>query len=285
VNPTVTIVIPAFNEAQSLGAVLSDLRATCGALAPAIIVVDDGSEDETAGVAAQHGVTVVRHPRNLGYGAALKTGIRHASTDFVVTMDADGQHDGALVSALWERRHESDMVVGARRGLLHSRAWRMPGKWLLVMMARYLSRQPIPDLNSGLRLYRREVLQKYVHLCPSGFSFTTTITLALLSRGWRVHYVPITVRQRRGNSTVSVRTGLETMVLVIRVISLFHPLRVFVPAALAIGTMGLVWGIPIALMGRGVSVGSMLALVTAVILFALGLLCDQISQLRLERFE
>jgi glycosyltransferase involved in cell wall biosynthesis len=280
-----TVVIPAFNEQDALAAVLTDLHANCRDVVGGVIVVDDGSSDDTAAVAREHGATVVAHPTNLGYGAALKTGIRHAETAFVATMDADGQHSGAAIRRMWERRHEGDMVVGARIGLVHSRAWRMPGKWLLTLMAVYLTRRRIPDLNSGLRVYRADVLRKYIHLCPNGFSFTTTTTLALMSRGWRVVYVPFDILPRRGTSTVSVVTGLETIVLILRIVALFHPLRVFVPAAAVIGAGGIIWGLPIALVGRGISVGSMLAIVTAVILFALGLLCDQLSQLRLERFE
>jgi glycosyltransferase involved in cell wall biosynthesis len=273
------------NEAASIGAVLADISAECAAAGAKVVVVDDGSTDGTAGAARAAGASVLRHPTNLGYGAALKTGIRHADTEFVVTMDADGQHDAAALRAILARRHDADMVVGARRGLLHSRAWRMPGKWLLGFMARTLSRHEIPDLNSGLRIYRREVLWKYLHLGPSGFSFTTTMTLAMLSRGWRVAFEPIDVRRRSGRSTVSVQTGLDTIVLVLRLVALFNPLRVFVPIAAFIGGVGIAWGIPFALLGRGISVGSMLAIVTAVVLFALGLLCDQVSQLRLERFE
>ena len=284
-NHSLTIVIPAYNEASGLPAVLDSLRTfdVDGASAR-VIVVDDGSSDDTARVAGQHGATVIRHARNLGYGAALKSGFRCAETPFVATMDADGQHTVEALAAVWARRHDADMVVGARSGL-HAPLWRMPGKWCLGAMARYLSRQPIPDLNSGLRVYRRDVLTRYLHLCPSGFSLTTTITLALLSRGWRVIYAPIAVRPRTGRSTVTLVTGLETIILILRVLSLFNPLRVFVPVAALTAGVGIAWGVPIALAGRGVSVGSMLAIVTAVILFALGLLCDQISQLRLERFE
>jgi hypothetical protein len=161
----------------------------------------------------------------------------------------------------------------------------MPGKWLLWSMANYLTRRKIPDLNSGLRLIRREVALRYLHLCPSGFSFSTTITMALLSRGYSVAYVPIQVKKRVGKSTVSVATGLDTIILILRIAALFNPLRVFIPISLLIGLVGLAWGIPFALVGRGVSVGSMLAIVTATLIFGLGLLCDQISQLRLERFE
>ena len=281
-----TVVIPAFNEEAALGQVLARLKDTCRDFVHAIIVVDDGSTDRTAAVAAEHGATVLRHPTNLGYGAALKTGIRHASTPFLAMMDADGQHDAEALRHIWNQRDAADMIVGARSGIVHSRAWRMPGKWFLRLMASYLTRQQIPDLNSGLRVYRRDVLLKYLHLCPRGFSFTTTITLAMMSRGWRVAYVPFTVNHRHGSpSRVTVTTGLETIVLVLRLVALFHPLRVFVPAASAIAAAGIVWGVPIALAGRGISVGAMLAIVTAVVLFALGLLCDQISQLRLERFE
>jgi glycosyltransferase involved in cell wall biosynthesis len=282
VDHSLTIVIPAFNEAASLPAVLAALRAHVPSVP--VIVVDDGSTDDTAAVAEGLGATVLRHAYNLGYGAALKTGIRHSATPFVATMDADGQHSVGSLESLWQARLDADMVVGARSGL-HSPSWRMPGKWFLGVMARYLSRHTIPDLNSGLRLYRREVLVRYLHLCPSGFSLTTTMTLAMISRGWRVVYVPISVNRRTGRSTVTVVTGLETIVLILRIVSLFNPLRVFVPVAVTAAAAGALWGLPIALAGRGVSVGSMLAIVTAVILFALGLLCDQISQLRLERFE
>lgn len=269
-----------------MNGVLRDVLDVCQQLGAVVTVVDDGSSDTTAEVARAAGATVVSHPRNLGYGAALKTGIRQAATEYVITMDADGQHDAAAVRRIWARREGADMVVGARQGLLHSNTWRMPGKWLLRLMAVYLTGQQIPDLNSGLRVYRRDVVMKYLHLCPSGFSFTTTMTLAMLGRGWRVVYEPIEIRRRQGaSSTVSVRTGLETIILILRLVALFNPLRVFVPAAVTLATAGLLWGLPIALMGRGVSVGAMLAIVTALVLFALGLLCDQISQLRLERFE
>lgn len=283
----VTVVIPAFNEAQAIGGVLEDLKAKCPDVVDEIIVVDDGSTDETAKVAEKAGVTVKRHPRNLGYGAALKTGIRAAGSPFVLTMDADGQHRSEHVLRVWEAAEggDVDMVVGERTTLIHSPLWRMPGKWLLGFMANRLTKRRIADLNSGLRLVRRDVALKYLHLCPSGFSFSTTITLALLSRGYSVLYVPIQVGRRVGKSLVSLGTGLETIVLVLRIATLFNPLRIFVPASVLIGLMGVVWGTPFALVGRGVSVGSMLAIVTSVLLLGIGLLCDQISQLRLERFE
>ena len=143
VDQSLTIVIPAYNEEGTVGKVLSDLRDRCPELSTSVIVVDDGSSDRTAEIAGSLGADVLWHPRNLGYGAALKTAVRHAKTPFVLTMDADGQHTSAHLERLWAQRHEADMVVGARAGMWHSRAWRMPGKWLLTTIASYLARQPI----------------------------------------------------------------------------------------------------------------------------------------------
>jgi glycosyltransferase involved in cell wall biosynthesis len=280
-----TIIIPAYNEARAIGPVLERLKTTCPELIEEIIVVDDGSTDNTAQIAEEVDVHVIRHSRNKGYGASLKTGIRAAHTDFVLTMDSDGQHKAEDIARLWAVTDHNDMIVGQRTALLHSQLWRMPGKWLLSIMANYLSRQRIPDLNSGFRLMRRDVVTKYMHLCPSGFSFSTTITMAFFNRGFNVAYVPIEVEKRIGKSTVSLSTGLETIILILRIAALFDPLRVFIPISIFVGLVGVLWGIPYALLGNGISIGSMLAIVTATLLFSLGLICDQISQLRLERYE
>lgn len=280
-----TIIIPAFNEAQAIGSVIEGVETACSDIINEIIVIDDGSSDETLFLAQKTGATVLAHKNNRGYGASLKTGIRHAKTDFVLTMDADGQHRAEDLRYLWEMVDNHDMVVGQRTKLIHSSLWRMPGKLLLGIMANYLTQRRIPDLNSGLRIIRREVAIRYLHLCPSGFSFSTTITMALLSRDYSVAYLPIQVKKRVGKSTISLKTGLNTIILILRIAALFNPLRVFLPLSILIAGVGLAWGIPYALAGRGVSVGTMLALVTAILLFGLGILCDQISQLRLERFE
>lgn len=282
---TLTVIIPALNEAAHLGAVLNELRQECGDMIAAVIVVDDGSADETSRVAADGGASVIIHPANLGYGASLKSGLRQATTTHVATFDADGQHRASDLRRLWEARQGSAMIIGARQKLIHSPLWRMPGKWLLGSIAAYLVKRRIPDLNSGLRVLSRDVAMRYAHLCPRGFSMSTTLTMAVMSRGWPVSFVPIDVRPRQGQSTVTVATGVETMVLLLRIICLFNPLRLFVPAAAIVAVIGIAWGIPYAAAGRGVSVGAMLAVVTATLLFSLGLICDQVSQLRLERHE
>ena len=280
-----TVVIPAHNEEQTVGSVVRSVQEACSEFLHEIVVVNDGSSDSTARVAAEAGARVISHNRNLGYGAALKTGIRSAQTDFVLTMDSDGQHRAEHVIQLWKSEEERDMVVGKRMNLIHSPLWRMPGKWILGLMANYLTGQSIPDLNSGLRLMKRNVALKYLHLCPSGFSFSTTISMVLIKRGYDVAYLPIKVQRRAGKSTVSVTTGLETVILVLRIAALFDPLRVFIPASILTGALGALWSVPYLMVGRGVSIGSMLAIVTAVLLFGIGLVCDQISQLRLERYE
>jgi glycosyltransferase involved in cell wall biosynthesis len=280
-----TIVIPAFNEEHAIGQVVEQIKRTCAHTDQEIIVVDDGSTDDTAITAEKAGARVLRHNTNMGYGAALKTAIRNARTAYILTMDSDGQHNAYDIWRLWAVVGDNDMVVGRRKQILHSLLWRMPGKWVLGLMANYLTRRSIPDLNSGFRLIRRDVALKYLHVCPSGFSFSTTITMALLSRGYNVAYIPIDVEKRVGKSTVSISTGIDTIILIMRIASLFNPLRIFIPASMFTGMAGVIWGLPIALAGNGVSVGAMLAIVTALLLFGLGLICDQVSQLRLERFE
>lgn len=285
---TVAIVIPAHNEEKAIGDVLAALVEAVPSSVSEIIVVDDGSGDRTAEIAEASGVKVVRHPTNRGYGAALKTGIREATADFILTMDADGQHRLEDVTKLCDRATSDEVpecVIGNRTKRLHSPLWRMPGKWVLTRLAQFLTQRKIPDLNSGLRLIRRDVALRYARLCPQGFSFSTTITMALLSRGYGVEFIPIEVAAREGTSTVSVRTGFQTILLVIRLATLFNPLRIFLPASLIAIVAGIGWGARYAIAGQGVTVASMLAILTGVLLFALGLICDQVAQLRLERYE
>jgi glycosyltransferase involved in cell wall biosynthesis len=157
-DPRLTIVIPAFNEALTVGDVVARVAAECAQLIKEVIVVDDASSDGTGQVAAAAGARVIRHKRNLGYGAALKTGIASASTEYVLLMDGDGQHRAEDVAHLWNAADGADMVVGQRVKLIHSPLWRMPGKWLLTIVTNHLTGHRIPDLNSGFRLLRRESL-------------------------------------------------------------------------------------------------------------------------------
>jgi glycosyltransferase involved in cell wall biosynthesis len=201
-----------------------------------IIVVDDGSTDGTSAQLTQlePAITVVRHRYNRGYGASLKTGIRHSQYDLIAITDADGTYPNDRLPELVELIEDQAMVVGARTGSrVHIPLVRRPAKWAIGRLARYLARTPIPDLNSGLRVMRREVLERFIRLLPDGFSFTTTITLAMLTNGYPVHFEPIDYEQRAGRSKIKpIRDTLNFIQLIIRTVMYFEPLRVFVPLSL-----------------------------------------------------
>ena len=279
----VSIIIPAYNEQESIGEIIRDIKKKIYSVQYEILVVNDGSSDATAKLALKAGGKVISHNRNKGYGASLKSGIKQAKGDWLLFMDGDGQHSVEDALKLLAASEGVDMVVGQRVQLIHSPFWRMPGKWVLHWRADYLTRQHIPDLNSGLRLIRKDLVDRYLPLCPNGFSFSTTMTMIMYNRGYEIIYVPFEIKKRKGKSTVSLATGFETLLLILRIATLIDPLRIFIPLSIIIGSIGLLWGIPYALLGNGVSVGSMLAIVTAVLLFAIGLISDQISQLRLEK--
>lgn len=272
-TPAATIIIPAFNEAEVIERVISGIREACPG--GEILVVNDGSSDSTESGARRAGARVISHPFNMGYGAALKTGIRHARGTALVFFDADGQHDPKDIPRLLEALKHCEMAVGARpKG---SGAWgRRSGKWFLHRVANYLVGRSIPDLNSGLRAIRRPLALQYLHLFPNGFSLTTTITLALFRGGYRVDYIPIEVQRRVGTSTVSPKDFFKTLFLILRMITLFAPLKIFLPACallLLIGIPSAIWD----LWHRNITDTTVLIWVMALVIFLFGLLADTIS--------
>lgn len=281
---SVSVVVPALDEAETIGSLVADLRESGLGLAE-VIVVDDGSRDGTAALAEAAGAVVLRHGACLGYGAALKTGVSAARGTHVLTMDGDGQHRPADLPTLLAAAPGQDLVSGHRVRRLHSPAWRLPGKWLLRRVSAYLVKRPIPDLNCGFRLFRRDVIARYMRLCPDGYSFSATSLVLFLHAGHRVTFVPIDVRPATRRGRVTVLTGFETAVLLVRIVTLLDPLRVFLPLSATAFGAGVVWGMPYALAGRGVSVGALLLITTAFLLFALGLVSDQIAHLRREWLE
>jgi len=238
----VTIVIPAHNEEHGIedgiGAVEKALRASGWEYE--IIVVDDGSSDATAERAEQHGVKVIRLDTNRGYGSALKAGIALAKFDWVVIIDADGTYPGAEIPRMLERVPANDMVVGARIGRnVQDPRIRRPAKWILRKLAGYLTGQEIPDLNSGLRVIRKSLVDQFAHILPSGFSFTTTITLALISRGYSVSYVPIDYYRRVGKSKINPSHAFRFAFQMLRTMMLFQPMRILGPIASVLLLCGL----------------------------------------------
>ena len=279
---SLSIIIPAFNEEEGLDRALGRLMPIAREKRYEVIVIDDGSTDRTAAVAERHGANVVAHPANKGYGAALKTGIRRASHELILMMDSDGQHDPSLIDTLLRDMDRYDMVVAARKKMVGVRA---PGKKMLSLIANFLSGVKIPDLNSGLRVFRKSTIRSFLHFCPNGFSFTTTITLAYLREGYSIKYIPIDVEKRIGRaSTVAfLQDGYKAFLLIIRVIVLFNPLKVFMPASLVLFAAGTIFSIyGVIAFGRVPNMG-VLTILSSIILFFMGILADQISAIRRER--
>jgi glycosyltransferase involved in cell wall biosynthesis len=230
----ISVVIPAYNEEKGISKVLTDLKTILDNthLQYEIIIVDDGSSDKTAEIVQkQVFVRLIQHPVNRGYGAALKTGIKSANGDWILITDADGTYPNEYIPELLEYSGKYDMVVGARTGENVSiPLYRRPAKLFLTRLANYLVGTKIPDLNSGMRLFRKEDSMKYFHILPSGFSFTTTITLSYLSDGFLVKYVPIDYHERHGSSKIKpLKDGMNFILLIIKAITYFNPLKVFLP--------------------------------------------------------
>lgn len=236
---TVSIVIPAFNEKGAIKPVVEALLAVMdeSGLVYEVIVVDDGSEDETAVIAESiPGITVLRHSQNKGYGASLKTGIRHAHHDLICITDADGTYPNDRIPDLVQRQQKDDlaMVVGARTGeTVQIPLIRRPAKYALRTLANYLSGMEIPDLNSGLRVFKRDISLNYFRRLPAGFSFTTSITLAMLTNDYNVLFVPIDYFARTGQSKIRpIQDTINFFSLVVRMVLSYRPLRVFIPLAI-----------------------------------------------------
>ncbi len=232
-----SVVIPAYNEAGGISRVIHALAKTLPEIASAfeILVVDDGSQDNTRGIAAAAGVVTLAHTHSMGYGAALKTGIRHAQHPWIMIIDADGSYPPESAKLLAQQIDEStDMVVGARIGKgAYTTPVRMPAKWVLKKLAQYLTGETIPDLNSGMRIFRKELALRFMHILPAKFSFTTTITLAALSNDYIVKYCPIEYRKRVGTSKIKpVQDTAYFLTLIVRTILYFNPLKIFVPLSL-----------------------------------------------------
>jgi glycosyltransferase involved in cell wall biosynthesis len=237
-----SVIIPAYNEAGAVGAQVEAVECvlTEHRIEHEIIVVDDGSDDGTAEAGLAAGARVLQHPRNRGYGAAIKTGIVAACYDTIVICDADGTYPTQELPTLLSKLQNADMVIGARIGSSVHIPWeRRPAKWLLTWLATHVAGQPIPDLNSGLRAFRRDCVKQYFPILSNRFSFTTTSTLALLADDYHVVYHPIDYHPRIGKSKIRARNFMDFAILVVRLAMLFQPLKIFVPLAFGFGLLGI----------------------------------------------
>jgi glycosyltransferase involved in cell wall biosynthesis len=281
---SVSVLIPAYNEARVIADVVTRVRAAADWRE--ILVVDDGSADGTAGCAEAAGATVVRHPYNKGNGAAVKTGIRRATGDYILILDADGQHPPEDALRLVERLGEFDLVVGARSGSSQASLQRRVGNALLNRLASWLTGRPIPDLTSGFRGARRSCLREFLHLLPNGFSTPTTTTLAFLKAGYNVTFVASDAHARVGTSKIRfARDGLRFYLILLRIVTLFSPLRVFLPLSVASFGLGFGYAVWTIATQSHVTNSSVLLILFSAVVFLVGLVSEQIAALRFEARE
>ncbi len=279
-----SIVIPAYNEEAAIGPLVEAL----GGAGPwhEILVVDDGSADQTAARAGAAGATVVRHPYNKGNGASVKTGIRHATGEYVLIIDGDGQHRAGDAARLVSFLGEYDLVIGARSLGTQATQARLLGNSALNWLASYLTGRHVPDLTSGFRGARRTCLREFLHLLPNGFSTPTTTTLAFIKAGYNVHFEPIEADTRVGKSKIKfVRDGLKFLLIAFKIVTLFSPLRIFFPISLAAFMAGSAYAAWTIATQSHVTNSSVLLIMLAVIVFLVGLVSEQIAALRFERHE
>jgi glycosyltransferase involved in cell wall biosynthesis len=277
----VSVVIPALNEAGAIADVVKGLTAA-GAWHE-ILVVDDGSEDDTSAKAAAAGARVLRHPYRKGNGAAVKTGLRAATGDYILIIDADGQHQPEDALRLISRLGEFDLVVGARSKETQAGSARRAGNGVLNGLASYLTERDIPDLTSGFRAARRDYLLEFIHLLPNGFSTPTTTTLAFIKAGHSVTFEPVHAKPRVGTSKIRLSSdGPKFLLIVFRIITIFSPLRVFVPIAGLSMLTGVAYAAVSIVIASKIPNGAVLLIMFSVVVFLVGLVSEQISALRFD---
>jgi len=284
-NKKVSIIIPAYNEGRSIG----DLVSRTKDLYPEfeIIVVNDGSKDNTASIAKEAGAIVCEHPYNIGNGAAIKSGIRMATGDVFVFMDGDAQHNPEDIGRLLENIPEFDMVVGARSIRSQASLGRALGNKLYNWFASYVAKFTIKDLTSGFRAVKSDIAKNFLYLLPNTYSYPTTLTLGILRNGRSIKYIPIQVSKRKmGKSKLSVlRDGVRFFMIITRICTLYSPLRVFLPVSFSMFLTGLGWYIYTYFSFNRFTNMSAFLFITSVLIFMMGLISEQICQMRIEKSE
>ena len=279
-----SVIIPAYNEEETIEKFLNDLHASLGGVNTTgeVIVVDDGSSDNTSSIANNiSGVKVIRHPYNKGNGASVKTGILSAQGERIIIIDADGQHDPQHIPEMLRLLDEYDLVVGARETFGVGR--RGFGNIVVSKLASYLTGIKIPDLTCGFRAFKKDKMFEFIDLLPNGFSLPSTSTLAFATRGYNVKFIPITAHVRKGgkSSVMVFKDGMKFLVLIVRMVSLFKPLKVFVPTSISLLFFGLIWSVRSYLLSKSISSLGVMFLLAGIFILMIGLLTDQIAETRL----
>ena len=280
-NRRLVVVVPAYNEAESIQQVIEKIRQAAPELD--VVVVDDGSSDATAEKAALAGATVLRHPHNKGNGAAVKTALRALPHDGIVIIDADGQHPPEMIGTLARQLGEYDLVVGARTADSDAKGHRRFGNWVFCRLASFLSERRIPDVTSGFRAIDRRKALEFIHLYPNGFSFPTTSTLSFISAGYNVKFEPVVAAARPEHTHSHIRPlrdGLRFVLMILRITTMINPLRIFAPTAVIAMLLGVAWSVrTLAFSGQISAVGALLFGAGVNILF-FGIVVDQLAAIR-----
>ncbi|HEX2915583.1 MAG TPA: glycosyltransferase family 2 protein [Chloroflexia bacterium] len=279
-----TIVIPAYNEEDTIGNLVRRIRSSKPRCE--IIVVDDGSTDRTSLEAEAAGARAVRHPYNKGNGASVKTGIWAAHGEVIQLLDADGQHSPEDIDRLLEYIGTYDLVVGARTPDSDSERHRDLGNWVFRTLASYLVEMKVPDPTSGFRCFKRDKVMEFIHLLPNRYSYPTTTTMSFIKAGYNVKHVPIKAHRRQGGKSHirPFRDGIKFITIILRMITLFNPIKIFMPLAGVWFTLGLVYGLANFFLANGkIPNGAVLLISISVLIFLSGLISEQIAALRFER--
>ena len=288
-TPLISVVVPAYNEKEGIATVVTNIRNTLDITNRPyeILVVDDGSGDGTAEAARQAGARVISHPYNIGNGAAVKTGIRNARGEVLVILDGDGQHDPADISRLLEKVGPYDMVVGARTAESETSFHRTLANGVYNRFATYVCGRKIEDLTSGFRAIKARIARSFVYLLPNTFSYPTTITLAVVRSGYSLAYVPIKSRRRTGKSKIKLlRDGSRFFFIIVKIATLFSPMKIFLPVSGSLFLAGLGYGLyKIFALGERYGPTSAMIMTMAVIVFMVGLVAEQVAQMRFDRSE
>lgn len=281
---TISVIIPAYNERDAIAATVAGVRAAVPEAE--ILVVDDCSTDGTAEAAEAAGARVVRHPYNIGNGAAVKTGIRASRGERLVLLDADGQHDPADIPRLLAEANRHDLVIGARKPGTHASWLRWFANAIYNVLASLITHVTVRDLTSGFRVVDRETVSRYLYLFPNTFSYPTTLTLGYLRSGRTVCFVPVSARRRSGKSKIKpLRDGVRFFIIIVKITTLYSPLMIFVPISAMFFSLGLINYAYTYLTAQRFTNMSALMFVSSVILFMMGLVSEQITQIRYDRME
>lgn len=286
-TPKVSIIIPACNEAESIPSVIERIHQTMDRINRVyeIIVVDDGSSDGTAKMAKKAGVKVISHPYNIGNGAAVKTGIRNATGEILVMIDGDGQHDPADIPKLIEKAGPYDMAVGARTRESRTSLHRNIANSVFNRLATYVCGRRIEDLTSGFRAVKTHIAREFIPLLPNRFSYPTTITLAAVRSGYSLAYVPIKADQRVGKSKIKlIQDGARFLLIIFKITTLYSPMKIFLPVSIMTFLTGFGYGLfKIVFLNSRYGPTSAMLMIVSVLMFLIGLVSEQIAQLRFER--